>query len=266
MARINIGCSALVGINKTGSLKPDADGYYTVVLGALEFKNSVGEIYTLSSAKRMFEESSAFMRRLRAGYCKGELGHPKKVYVDDNNVVHRLTDDEFLIRIMTIEETRVCMDIIEVWIDCDSIRYRNQPVVAIMGRIKPSGPFGPALEKQLQSPKENVAFSVRAISDNYFKGGLTHKDFVEIRGWDQVTEPGLAPANIFCAPGLESYSELNENYPLTEEMISRAATAVKRGTAMGISLESGEAILGLQKRLCGKSLTVKSTRSPSSAW
>ena len=27
-------CTALVGSNKTGVLKPDADGYYTVVLGA----------------------------------------------------------------------------------------------------------------------------------------------------------------------------------------------------------------------------------------
>ena len=250
MSNLVMGCTALVGINKAGALKPDENGYYTVVLGALDFRNSVGEVYTEKSAREIFKESSGFMRRLRSGYCRGEYGHPKP---------NGMTNDEFLIRIMTIEETRVSHHISEVWIDTESVKHKGQKVIAIMGKILPSGPYGEVLAAQLLNPKENVAFSVRSITDNYYVNGRTEKDFREIACWDYVTEPGLAPANKYAAPGLESLQE----FALTVAEVEQAAA--KASSRFGYSLESSNAIAELAKnaRASSPRLTVNAPRSAS---
>lgn len=259
MSKMVIGCTALVGLNKCGVLKPDADGYFTVVLGALDFRNSVGEIYTQHSARAIFEQSSAFMRRMKSGYCRGEYGHPKK---------ENMTNEQFLMRVMTIEETKVCMHISEVWIDTDSIKYRGERVVAIMGKIRPSGPYGEILKDQLLNGKENVAFSVRSITDNYYKAGITHKDFAEICGWDYVIEPGLAPANKYAAPGLESHvvGEVNDTCVLTSTNIQAAIRNAADEAKCGLSMES-VAILGKLQKLVAKKLSITDRKvAPSAAW
>lgn len=233
MSSFHVGCTALIGLNKSGHLKPDEDGYYTVVLGALNFRNSVGEIYTERSARAIFEQSSSFMRRMRAGYCRGEYGHPKRA---------QMTDDEWLVRIMTTYEDRVCMHISEVWIDMDSVKYRGAPVVAIMGKIKPSGPYGAVLKESLDNPKENVAFSVRSLTDNYYEAGIVHKDFARIEGWDFVIEPGLAPANKYANPGLESHVVLLESgdevFTFSQEAMEQAVVRAKTNKLAKVSLES----------------------------
>ena len=55
--RATYSCTALLGTNKAGVLKPDAEGYYTVVLGALNFYNSAGDFYPYESAKKNYSVS-----------------------------------------------------------------------------------------------------------------------------------------------------------------------------------------------------------------
>lgn len=198
--QVSFGCTALVGTNKQGVILPDADGYYTVILGAFDFENSYGAVYPLTAAKELFKESSGFMRRLRAGYCRGEYGHPKRLPGQDH--------DSFIRRIMTIEETRICMHIKDVWLDYNSVSHEGKKVVTVFGKIRPEGPYGAYLADSLSNPNCNVAFSLRSITiDEYIRGRL-YKHIDDIACWDFVVEPGIKVANKYKCPALEEYASV----------------------------------------------------------
>lgn len=200
MATVHYGCTALLGTNKAGVLKPDAQGRYDMVLGALEYPNSVGDIYTLKSAQEFFKPGSSLMRRVGKGQLRSEYGHPKKLPGQSEN--------EYLTRILTIEETLVCAHISDIYIDFDGVRdpETGNKIIAIRGKIKPSGPYGSVLKEMLDDPNQNVAFSIRSLTLNRQVGYRQHKDFTQIVTWDYVNEPGLAPANKYAVPTLESHS------------------------------------------------------------
>lgn len=197
---IHYGCTALIGTNKAGVLKPDADGRYDMILGALEYPNSVGDIYTLKSAQEFFKEGSALRRRIENGQLRAEMGHPKQVPGMD--------DKMYLERILTIEETNVCAHISDIYIDMSSVKdpKTGKTIITIRGKVKPSGPKGQYLKEMLDDPKQNIAFSVRSLTMNRMVGFRRHKDFTQIVTWDYVNEPGLAPANKYQVPTLESAS------------------------------------------------------------
>lgn len=200
MAAVHYGCTALLGTNKAGILKPDADGRYDMILGALEYPNSVGDIYTLKSAQEFFKEGSTLMRRVSKGQLRAELGHPK--------MLPGMTERQYLERILTIEETRVCAHISDIYIDFDNVKdpVTGSKIIAIRGKVKPSGPYGHVLKEMLDDPKQNVAFSIRSLTMNRRVGFRQHKDFTQIVTWDYVNEPGLAPANKYAVPTLESHA------------------------------------------------------------
>lgn len=248
--RISFGCTALLGTNKGGTLKPNADGYYKVILGALDFENSYGAQYPLQSAKEVFKESSGFMRRLRAGYCRGEYGHPKRL----PGQVH----DEFIRRIMTIEETRICMHIAEAWIDYDSVKYEGKKIVTIWGLIRPEGPYGAYLKDSLDNPKCNVAFSLRSITlDEYIQGRL-YKNIDDIACWDFVVEPGLKPANKYANPALEDFGSVSIPMDHLHQVISSQYQRV--------GMESNNMLLELQRRINITPKKIPNQRPPSDAW
>lgn len=199
MKTVHYGCTALIGTNKVGKLASDENGWYPMVLGALEYENSVGDIYTLSSAQEFFKEGSSLLRRVQNGQLRAEYGHPKKL--------PGMTDRQYLERILTIEETKVCAHIKGIFIDFNNVKdpKTGRTIIAIRGLVKPSGPYGSYLREMLEDPDMNVAFSVRSLTMNRMVGFRQHKDFTQIVTWDYVTEPGLAPANKYSVPQLESY-------------------------------------------------------------
>lgn len=196
---IEYGCTALNGTNKTGVLKPDADGRYDMILGALEYPNSVGDVYTLESARKLFEKGSALMRRIENGQLRAEYGHPK--------MVPGMSEADFVNRIMSIDENNVCAHISEVYIDTSTIKdpRTGNTIITFRGKVKPTGPKGPFLKEILDDPKQNCAFSVRSLTTNKRVGFHYRKDFQTIIGWDYVNEPGLSIANKYAVPTLESY-------------------------------------------------------------
>lgn len=200
MATVHYGCTALLGTNKAGVLKPDEHGRYDMVLGALEYPNSVGDIYTLKSAQEFFKPGSSLMRRVGKGQLRAEYGHPKKQVGQ--------SDNEYLTRILTIEETMVCAHISDIYIDFDGVRdpETGNKIIAIRGKVRPAGPYGSVLKDALDDPKQNVAFSIRSLTLNKQVGYRQHKDFTQIVTWDYVNEPGLAPANKYSVPTLESHA------------------------------------------------------------
>lgn len=196
--RISFNCTALVGSNKVGNLKRDVDGYYEVVLGALDVYNFSGQFYPAAGVKELFMESSAFVRRVRRAALRCEYGHPKR----ENG----MSMPEYANRLTQIWEHMVCCHIKDVWLDTQKVKDPNgRVVIAIMGKIKPAAtPYGLALEKQLENPHENVCFSIRAVTHDSMVRGRYEKSIREVITWDYVNEPGIAAANKFSFPSLES--------------------------------------------------------------
>lgn len=196
--------------NKNGTLKPDDYGYYTIVLGALNTYNSVGEYYTAEGALQLFENSSLLMRRIKNGALYSELGHPKKL--------PGMSMESFYERIITIDEGNVCGHISEVSLDFNygknNPQFNNPDMIAIIGKVKPAGSKANALQIALENPKQNAAFSIRGLTENKYKNGRVERILTNIITWDHVIEPGI---NIACkahTPGLESVS--TESMVITE--------------------------------------------------
>jgi hypothetical protein len=219
------GCTALVGVNKKGILRPDADGYYTLVVGALNAFNSVGAYYPFETGKAIFESSSTLMRRIKTGCCKGEMGHPKPVPGQSNR--------DFIQRVLQIEETRVCCHFRKIWLEENGYKdSEGRDVVAILAEVGPSGPYGPALKASLENPHENVCFSIRSLTqDHMTPAGYLQKDLKTVVNFDWVVEAGMTAASRWNSPGLESLQELT----FTSELLTTVET---RSLELGVSAES----------------------------
>jgi hypothetical protein len=197
---VRFGCTSLVGTNKAGMLKPDGDGYYPMVIGALGMYNSAGEFYDYEQAKRLFEGSSHFMRRVQRGVLKGEYGHPKMEV--------GMKPDDFARRVMTVYEANISHHIREVWLEFDKVKGADgKPVIAIMAWVKPSGPMARYLQDSIDNKCENVCFSIRAFTDDRREGGIKKRILKTIVTFDYVLEPGMSVAEKYKAPALESFHE-----------------------------------------------------------
>lgn len=243
MSNVRFGCTALAGTNKAGVVKPDADGYYSMVIGGLDMYNSAGEYYSLAGSKALFENSSQFMRRVKNGALRGEVGHPR--------MERGMSDDDFIGRIMEIRESNVCVHFKEIWLDFNNVKDQSGKThVAIMAKLTPSGVGGAALEKALNNPGENVCFSIRAFTQNYYNGRVLTKDLKNIITFDWVNEPGIHIATKYHNPGLEQLSEstvLASQLKRVCDKINTSAVAMESSkqiakeliTAMGIDLPRG---------------------------
>lgn len=199
---VRFACTSLVGVNKVGNLKKDANGYREMVIGALNVFNSAGQFYVAEQAKDLFESSSQLMRRVSRGALRGEYGHPK--------MLPGMSNDQFANRVMAIYEENVSHHFREITLDYERVKdEQGKPVIAIIAWVKPCGPMGPALEKSLDNPNENVCFSIRAFTDDYRERGIYKRVLKTIVTWDYVNEPGISVAEKFKAPALESLLERN---------------------------------------------------------
>jgi hypothetical protein len=221
---IRFACTSLAGVNKAGLLKKDEQGYYEVVVGALNVFNSAGQFYVYEQAKKLFEGSSQLMRRVSKGALRGEYGHPK--------FLPGMTNDQFANRVMSIYEENVCCHFRDITIDFNRVKdAQGKPVIAIVAWVKPAGPNAAALQASLDNPNENVCFSIRAFTDDFREGGVTKRVLKTIVTWDYVNEPGIAVAEKFCSPSLESMSETSFSRGELER-------GLKVATTMGVATES----------------------------
>lgn len=217
-------CTALVGTNKAGTLKADADGYYTLVLGALNIHNAAGAFYPLESAKHLFDSSSSLIRRIETGNLRGECGHPKQLPGQNTR--------DYLQRILQIEETNICCHFRRVWL-VDGKDDKGRNVVLVMGEVKPAGPRGPALKEALENKHENVCFSIRSLTKDHMNpAGFLIKNIQTIVCWDWVNEPGISLATKYKNPGLES---IGDDVEILEEHLTSIKLKQERNPA---SMES----------------------------
>lgn len=216
------------GFSGNGNTKRIDNNYCQVVLGALEFPNSTGAVYDLESAIRIIEKSQTFNRRMAQSYLRGELGHPVERECRDYN--------DFVRRIHTIDERNVAIHIRRVWIDKNYCGPDGRRFIAILGEVAPSGPHASVVERAFNNPHENLAFSVRSLTNDRIVGGVRRKFFDNIITWDVVNEPGLAPANKFNSPSCESADILQlVRVPATETLMN---SLKQEQTLTGIGLES----------------------------
>lgn len=201
MSSFTFQSTALVGTNKVGKLKPDENGYYPVVLGAFDCPNPNGDIYTFNSAKKLFTESSTFMRNILAGNMYGEWGHPKRQPGQ--------TLAAYIKRCMIIDETNIAFHVKKVAINDTDVKDKNgNVIISVIGWIKPVGPKAAEFREMLENPDQNVSFSVRCTTDDVPNGrGTMNRNVLNIICWDFVIHPGLEVATKYHSPALESYSE-----------------------------------------------------------
>lgn len=244
MSSIKFTCTSLRGTNKKGILTPDSNGYYPLPVGGLNVLNSAGQWYDYDGAKALFEGSSQLMRRVKRGALRGEVGHPQPLPGQ--------SEDEYMMRILTIDEKNVCSHFSELYLDMDNFKSDDgKPIIAIMAKVAPSGPFGPMLEKKLTNPQENVCFSIRAFTaDSYVKGRYT-RVLKNVVTFDYVNEPGIHIAEKFKSPSLESLTER----VVTQNQMKRAVVSNSAGIAKeSILLSSDELFssLGWSLESCDK--------------
>lgn len=229
---------------KKGILTCDENGYYTMPVGALNVFNSAGAYYVLEGAADLFKGSSVFMRRVANGCLKGETGHPKRL--------PNMSMDEFMSRILSIEETNVCCHFKEIWLDesygRNNPQFKNANMVAIMAKLKPSGPKGDALKAAIENPDENVCFSIRSLTRDYVERGQVYKVIQQIIGWDWVTEPGIAVATQWSAPALETLQEQIVVQRNVEKMLKVRPACVSLEDNIAIAQESLQVFTGSKKQ------------------
>ncbi len=228
MSTVKFACTSLAGTNKVGDLKKDADGYYTVVVGALNMHNSSGMYYEYERAKELLTESSQLMRRVKRGALRGEYGHPK--------MAPGMTNDQFANRVMSIYEENTCVQFKELWLDFENYKdEQGRTIIAIVAKIIPSGPNGHVLEKQLNNPGENVCFSIRSFTDDYYEGGKTVRVLRIIVTFDYVNEPGMSVAQKWNSPALESLIDTSfSRAEITNSFTSFGGTGQESGLTMGM--------------------------------
>ena len=194
---VRFACTSLVGTNKVGELKKNEKGYYPMVVGGLNVYNSAGQFYVYEEAKELFQSSSQLMRRVSRGALRGEYGHPKPQ--------PGMTGEQFANRVMSIYEENTCCHHRTLTLDFDNVKDANgKPIIAIISEVCPSGPLGHVLEKSLNNPSENVCFSIRAFTDDFRERGIYKRVLKTVVTFDLVNEPGIAQAEKFKSPALES--------------------------------------------------------------
>lgn len=222
MSEIRFSATKYTNLKKVGKYEPDADGYYTVVIGGLNVLNSSGELYLAERAKTLFESSSLFMRRVNNGNLKGENGHPKKL--------PGMTEDQYVDRALEVQEANVCVHYKEIWLDPEFGRknpHLNAPtMIGILAKVRPTGAMGHVLQQALDNPHENLCFSIRCFTEVVHLAGQRCKHIDEIITFDLVTEPGIAAANKWDSPTFESVKDVIVGKKTFEKILAEEGSAV----------------------------------------
>ena len=225
-------CTALQNSGKKGMLPKDAEGYHTSVLGGLNVFNSAGEFYTAEGVRKLFEESGLLQKRIKQGRLRGEWGHPKQHPGE--------SDQAFINRIFLINEEKTACHFKEIWLDDTNVKNeQGQPVIAIMGKFCPSGPYADSLERTVANPNENISFSIRAFTDDQRIRGINNRYLKTIVTWDVVNCPGISIAEKWKSPALESLA-INGVSDLEDRLMTRGEIerSMKAASLAGVAQES----------------------------
>jgi len=204
MAGISITNTVLANYGVKGVLKPDAHGYRTIILGGFGTENESGIYYDAPSAIAALNGSDSVMRRkLNKRMLFGEADHPDIRGLSQEDAIRRLLEIKIDRKSHNIKDIRIVTD-----------KYydkKGRLYAAVEGDISPSdNQYGRDLEKDLNDPEQNTAFSIRSILDTTRSTVKTRYIKVPIT-WDRVDEPGMAMAMKYASPACERFNPLEIN-------------------------------------------------------
>ena len=217
---------------KQGILKPDGEGYYELPIGGFNCENSIGEVYTMENVEKLFHSSSDLQRKIAAGKLMGEWGHPEPRANEDAR--------SYTSRAGIISDKETCVLFNKIWLDPEVARTGamvdmgvNPNTVVTMARLKPHGIKWEALQRALDDPNFNIAFSVRNLSYDKTIRGVVYVIIVQIITWDAVADPGIKSASKWLAPRLES-----RKVRITPEIIDQMEKNLEKGLVRQESVNS----------------------------
>lgn len=226
---------------KSGILKPDADGYYEMPIGAFNCENSMGEVYTKDNIDQLFSSSGDLMRKVNAGKLYGEWGHPHQH--------HGESDDNFMARASSVNDKDTCAFFKSIWNDDrvarDFVQCRgiNVNSVITFAKLKPMGAKWETLQRALDDPNCNIAFSVRNLGKDRIYRGKTYVSVQEIITWDAVGEQGVGCAEKHAALHLESHRVV-----VTRKMVETMRSNLQRGALRQESVAGVRALIATADR------------------
>jgi hypothetical protein len=228
-------CTVMKGQGKKGILRPDANGYYTVVLGGMDVFNTKQGFYDANLTGDILSTCELFKSRISAGNLYGEMGHPRRE--------PGMTDDEFLYRVHDVLESNISHHIAKVWYDRDNYtdRKTGQKMVAFVGKVKPDGKWEQTLIDRLENPDQDCCFSVRCSSADKFAGGRILKKITKIITWDTVVSPGIPNASKYGSLSMES--DTLERMTMSAEMLARVISNAKKGTGLNLESDYRDAVI-----------------------
>lgn len=254
-------CTRLDGTNKSGIIKPDADGFYEICVGALDHasknKNAQGvnEYYSSLGADKFFSPGTLFNQRIQGGFIKAEYGHPERLPGQN--------DMEFMERNLRIKESQVCAVFGAIWLVPDYIDpLTGEKCIGIMAKVKPTGPYGKYLEEDLQTKGMNVCFSIRSLTTRKMIGGRNCKVLHTVVTFDYVNEPGISCAEKLVSPSCESIStaewvdiakeqglDIDVNVNTARRLLSRAQTMSLENDSISLLQNTLESIEETERKL-----------------
>lgn len=233
MSKVFFSATKLPMLNKKGEIKPDADGYYELVVGGLNtFNNSGAWYYTIEGCRELFGPGSLLHRRIANGCLRAEVNHPRQKPGE--------RDDAFMSRLLDIDMNNVCAHFKDIWLDENFGKnnpfHKNPGLVAIMAKVKPVDPKGSILKQALENPHENACFSIRALADEAYQQGKRIRVLKEIVTIDYVSEGGLLLASKWDSPACESID--NHSIEVTRKLLERISHPEKELMATESSREA----------------------------
>lgn len=200
MSRYIFSCGIMENLNgyKLKNIEPDANGFFPMVIGSVGYAPTrAGVIYdpdTLLAC--MSNPHGRFNTCLRDGNLCGEYGHPD------------IRTKEDIPRLMRIVEANKSHYFGKIWLG-EPIRIDGEEHIPIHALVKPCGPKGDVLEKELRDPCHNTSFSIRCLCQPAGeKNGCEFRKVEVLVTFDTVHAPGFAMTSKRYVPGTESLDSI----------------------------------------------------------
>ena len=200
-------CGTLNVINgkQLKAIQPDNDGFYEVTVCALGTPTRKNVIYEPESLiEAMNNPKAPFNIMLQDGNLTGEYGHPVVEGQDD------------IPRLMRIDESKISHYFRSIWVDDRVTNVDGYDVNLMRAKIKPTGPYGETLKRQLEDPCFNNAFSIRSLCAPLpARNGVEYRKVLAVVTFDAVMAPGFTGASKRYA-GTESLTIDTTEYDLVQ--------------------------------------------------
>ena len=180
---------------KLSGHEPDEKGFFPVVVGCFGIPTRGKVIYDPASLVECIKDtSSRFNICLRDGNLCGEYGHPVIETEKDMN------------RLFRIDEHYKSHYFGDIWTG-EPINIDGMEAVPIRARVKPCGPYGDTLEKELRDPYHNTSFSIRSLClpMNGPKPEYEYRKVQMVITFDAVHAPGFDITSKRYVSGTESF-------------------------------------------------------------